>query len=180
MTSVYLINRTPSSVLYGLSPYEKLFSCKPDLSRLKVFGCSCFVLLDDNERTKLSPKSIVCVFLGYGIEQRGYRCYDPKSNQLRVSRIVTFLEHILFYTLPISSPERPPFIRLTRFLIYFHQILPLCNHLQLHHLCRLHHLDYRSIIVILRSYLLNRRLIHLLPLRVILLHEGISFVTEFL
>ena len=80
LTAIYLINRTPSSVLSGTSPYEKLFSCKPDLSSLKVFGCTCFVLLHDHERTKLSPKSTVCVFLGYGIEQKGYRCYDPKTN----------------------------------------------------------------------------------------------------
>ena len=73
LTATYLINRTPSIVLSGTSPYEKLFSWKPDLSYLKVFGSTCFVLLHDNERTKLSPKSIVCVFLWYDIEQKGYR-----------------------------------------------------------------------------------------------------------
>eukprot|EP00268_Persea_americana_P033657 TRINITY_DN3330_c0_g1_i11.p1 TRINITY_DN3330_c0_g1~~TRINITY_DN3330_c0_g1_i11.p1 ORF type:complete len:627 (-),score=65.47 TRINITY_DN3330_c0_g1_i11:2488-4368(-) len=109
LTATYLINRTPSTVLSGISSYEKLFSFQPDLSHLKVFGCTCFVLLSDNERTKLGPKSTVCVFLGYGIEQKGYRCYDPKMNKLRVSRNVTFLEQIPFYTLPIapSSPEQP-------------------------------------------------------------------------
>eukprot|EP00268_Persea_americana_P019839 TRINITY_DN20208_c0_g1_i1.p1 TRINITY_DN20208_c0_g1~~TRINITY_DN20208_c0_g1_i1.p1 ORF type:complete len:215 (-),score=29.01 TRINITY_DN20208_c0_g1_i1:142-759(-) len=109
LTAAYLINRTPSTVLSGISPYEKLFSYKPTLSHLKVFGCTCFVLLHDNERTKLEPKSTICVFLGYGIEHKGYRCYDPKTNKLRISRNVTFLEHIPFYTLPIasSSPEQP-------------------------------------------------------------------------
>lgn len=80
-TSIYLINRTPS-VLGGLSPYEELFSIKPDLSHLKIFGSASFLLLNNNERTKLSPKSTVCVFLDYEIEQKEYRCYDPKSNRL--------------------------------------------------------------------------------------------------
>lgn len=74
------------------------------MSHLKVFGSTCFVLLNNNEWTKLSPKSILCVFLGYGIEQKGYRCYDPKSNRLRISRNVTFHEQIPFYTLPAFAP----------------------------------------------------------------------------
>ena len=71
-TSIYLINRTPSTVLGGLSLYDELFSIKSYLSQLKVFGSTCFVLHNKNEQTKLSPKSTVCVFLGYEIEQKGY------------------------------------------------------------------------------------------------------------
>ena len=135
LTAIYLINRTPSSVLSGTSPYEKLFSCKPDLSYLKVFARTCFVLLHDNERTKLSPKSTVCVFLGYGIEQKGYRCYDPKTNRLRVSRNVTFLEHIPFYTLPTQSPspEQPTVYPLDPFPDLFPSDTPSPPPLQVYH-----------------------------------------------
>ena len=39
------------------------------------------------------------LFLGYGETQKGYRCYDPVSHRLRVSRNVVFWEHRLFFEL---------------------------------------------------------------------------------
>lgn len=38
LTVVHGINRTPSSVISGLSPFEKLYASIPDYSSLKVFG----------------------------------------------------------------------------------------------------------------------------------------------
>lgn len=51
----------------------------------------------------MSPRSTICVFLGYGEGQKDYRCYDPSSKKLYVSRHVVFLEHILFYSLSSDS-----------------------------------------------------------------------------
>ena len=42
-------------------------------------------VLHDHERNKLQSRSRLCCFLGYGIGQKGYRCYDPISKHLRVS-----------------------------------------------------------------------------------------------
>eukprot|EP00268_Persea_americana_P055142 TRINITY_DN6387_c0_g1_i1.p1 TRINITY_DN6387_c0_g1~~TRINITY_DN6387_c0_g1_i1.p1 ORF type:complete len:240 (-),score=23.48 TRINITY_DN6387_c0_g1_i1:1835-2554(-) len=139
LTAVYVTNRTPSSVLSGMSPYEKLFQIKPDLSHLKVFGCTCFVLLPEHERTKLAPRSSICVFLGYGIEQKGFRCYDPKANRLRISCNASFLEHVPYYTLLLQPllQDNPPSSLLILFQIYFHlTFLPL---LLLHHHLHFHH-----------------------------------------
>ena len=57
---------------------------------LKVFSSTCFVLLLLNEYTKSKPWARLCCFLGYGIEHKGYRCWDPISKRLWISRHVTF------------------------------------------------------------------------------------------
>uniref|UniRef100_A0A803PJJ4 Reverse transcriptase Ty1/copia-type domain-containing protein n=1 Tax=Cannabis sativa TaxID=3483 RepID=A0A803PJJ4_CANSA len=48
--------------------------------------------------------ALLCVFLGYGEDKRDYRCYDPISQKLYVSRHVVFLEHISFFSIP-STPH---------------------------------------------------------------------------
>lgn len=43
------------------------------------------------------------MFLGYGEGQNGYRCCDPVTKNLYVSRHVVFLEHIPFFSIPSAS-----------------------------------------------------------------------------
>jgi len=96
---VYTINRLPTLVLKNFSPFEKLFGKSPEYSILNPFGCACFVLLRPYEHTKLEPRARLCCFLGYGTEHKGYRCWDPISNRLRISRHVTFWENTMFSSL---------------------------------------------------------------------------------
>ncbi|XP_010265970.1 PREDICTED: uncharacterized protein LOC104603606 [Nelumbo nucifera] len=103
LTVVYTINRIPSPVIGNISPYERLYGHCPDYQSLRVFGCTCFVLLQPHEYTKLEPKARLCCFLRYGIEHKGYWCWDPLSQRLRISRHVTFWEHKMFSSL---SPFR--------------------------------------------------------------------------
>ena len=56
------------------------------------FYCAYFVTLPPYKRTKLQPRTRLCCFLGYGVSQKGFRCYDPISHHLRVSRHVEFWE----------------------------------------------------------------------------------------
>jgi len=95
-----LINTIPSSHNSGISPFEKLYEYVPDYSSFRVFGCTCFVLRPYVERSNLSPISAICVFLGYGEGKKGYRCFDPITQKLYVSRHVVFLEHIPFFSIP--------------------------------------------------------------------------------
>ncbi|KAL0561212.1 hypothetical protein IC582_001634 [Cucumis melo] len=99
LTSVYVINRLPSQVIHNISPFERLYGTLPSYSHLKVFGCACFVLLHPHEHTKLEPRARLCCFLGYGTKHKGFRCWDPISQRLRISRHVTFWEHRMFSSL---------------------------------------------------------------------------------
>ncbi|KAL0541716.1 hypothetical protein IC582_021771 [Cucumis melo] len=132
LTSVYSINRLPSSVLQNISPFEKLYGTPPNYSNLKTFGCACFVLLHPHEHTKLEPRARLCCFLGYGTEHKGFHCWDPLSNRLRISRHVTFWEHTMFSRLSsfhtsFSSPQ--PFFTDTSIDLFPPSESPLGNEL---------------------------------------------------
>ena len=113
LTAVHIINRLPSSVLGNVSSFERLYLTTPNYNSLKVFGCACFVLLQPHEYTKLEPRARLCCFLGYGTEHKGYRCWDPISQRIRISRHVVFWEHIMFSSLSkfksIPSTSTPLF-----------------------------------------------------------------------
>jgi hypothetical protein len=106
-TTVYLINRMPSKVLEFKTPLQTLSSLVtlPTIQMLppRVFGCVVFVHLHKNQRTKLDPCAIRCLFLGYGVHQKGYRCYDPITQRIYVTMDVTFLEFDLFYSSASSN-----------------------------------------------------------------------------
>jgi len=71
LTAVSLINIILSSHSSGLSPFEKLYGYVPNYSSFRVFGCTCSVLCPHVECSKLSSRSTICVFLGYGEVKRG-------------------------------------------------------------------------------------------------------------
>jgi hypothetical protein len=74
LTSVYLINRIPSSVIGGISPFERLYKSVPNYSDLRVFGSTCFVHLPKIKQDKLNQKSAICVFFGT-LRKLIYYCY---------------------------------------------------------------------------------------------------------
>ena len=93
MTTVYLRNRSPSRSVLGKTPYEAWTGEKPSLANLKVFGCRAFAHIPDETRTKLEAKAVECVFVGYSLQSKAYRLYDPISQRIIISRDVTFFEN---------------------------------------------------------------------------------------
>ena len=85
-TALYIMNRTPTTVVHDVTPKEKHTNTKPNFSHLKVFGCIAYVHVPDEFRRKLEPKAEKCIFVGYSLQQKGYRCYNPVTCELRVSR----------------------------------------------------------------------------------------------
>ena len=72
-TACFLINRMPSSVLNWATPYHRLFPNNLLFPiELKVFGCTCFFRDVCPQVSKLDPKSLKCIFMGYSRVQKGY------------------------------------------------------------------------------------------------------------
>ena len=97
--AVYIMNMTPTAAIHDVMHEEKFSQRKHNLTHLKVFGCIAYVHVLNELRTKLDPKAKKCVFIGYSLEQKGYRCYNPITREIRVSRDVVFDEMSCWYDL---------------------------------------------------------------------------------
>ncbi|MCO5592470.1 hypothetical protein L7F22_046473 [Adiantum nelumboides] len=91
------MNRTPTAAVRDMTLEEKFTGKKPEVSHFKVFGCIAYVHVLYELRRKLDPKAEKCVFIGYSVEQKGYKCYNPVTRQVRVSRDVVFDEMETLY-----------------------------------------------------------------------------------
>ena len=135
LTSIHLINKFLLPHTFGLSPFEKLYGYAHDYSSLKIFGCTCFFFHPQVECNKLSTHSIICVFLGYGESQKGYRCFDSISHKLYISRNVYFLKHILFFSILVESHNvsKSELVHVDPFLDDINSFLTYTNALVLDH-----------------------------------------------
>ncbi|RVW98707.1 Copia protein [Vitis vinifera] len=103
LTATYLINRMPSRVLTFQSPRQLFLKQFPhthaassDLP-LKVFGCTAFVHVYPQNRSKFALRANKCIFLGYSPTQKGYKCYSPTNKRFYTTMDVSFFEHVFFY-----------------------------------------------------------------------------------
>jgi hypothetical protein len=81
-----------------MTPEEKFTGKKLDVSHIRVFGCITYVHVPDDKRSKLDPKAKKCIFIGYFLEQKGYKCFNPSTRKLQVSRNVVFDEMASWYS----------------------------------------------------------------------------------
>ena len=92
-TVIHLLNRLPSKVLNFKTPLQVLASHVSLLITLmfppRVFECVAYVHLHKNQRTKLDMCACCCLFLGYSMHQKGYRCYDPSTRRTYVTIVGT-------------------------------------------------------------------------------------------
>ena len=95
-TIVYLIHKGPSSALDGGIPEEAWIGKKVNYSFLKTFGCEAFVHIDKENRTKLEAKSKKCTFIGYGVNDFGYRLWYYEGQKIIRSRDVIFNEKVMY------------------------------------------------------------------------------------
>ena len=93
LIAVHAINRISSPTIENKSPYEQLHGVIPNYGFARVFGSACFVMLQPYKWSKLEPRTRLCCFVAYGVEHKGYRCWDPISKEHHISRHVVIWEH---------------------------------------------------------------------------------------
>ena len=95
-TTVYLINKGPSTPL-GCGILEEAWTGKKvSYSFLKTLSCEAFSHIDSQNRTKQEDKSKKCVFFGYGIDEFGYMLWDFENLKIVRSKDVIFNEKVLY------------------------------------------------------------------------------------
>lgn len=97
LAAAYLINRTPSKVLNGKTPYELLHGVPPSYDQLRVFGFHVYTHKRSRDQDKFGPRSWQCIFMGYPFSKKGWKVYDMETNEFLVSRDVVFQENIFPY-----------------------------------------------------------------------------------
>jgi hypothetical protein len=85
-TSVYILNRCPTKEVLNLTSEEAWSGHKPSVAHMKVFGCIAYTHVPKEKRRKLDGKSVKCIFIGYNIETRSYRLFDPPAKKVIISR----------------------------------------------------------------------------------------------
>ena len=75
------MNMTPTTAIHNMMPKEKFIGRKPNVEHFKVFKYIAYVHVPDELCTKLDPKAEKSVFVGYSLEQKGYKCYNPVTCQ---------------------------------------------------------------------------------------------------
>ncbi|KAJ9508260.1 hypothetical protein QJQ45_011766 [Haematococcus lacustris] len=81
-----------------LTPWEAFYGVKPDLSGLRVFGCKVWLYVPDQKRSKLQPKSVEGLFIGY---QPGSKAY-----LVQIDGRETCSKDIVFDELSVLQPAR--------------------------------------------------------------------------
>jgi hypothetical protein len=91
VTTVYILNRSPTKALNGRTAYEAWHGRKPVVSHLRVFGCLAFGK-ELGHIGKLDDRSTPGVFIGYTEGSKAYRILDPGTQLVRTTRDIVFDE----------------------------------------------------------------------------------------
>jgi hypothetical protein len=97
-TIVYLINYMPikmdSEIIINKTPYDLLFGIVPDYKHLHSFGFLCYPWIRPLSKNKLEDRSVKCIFLGYSMQYKGFKCYDFVHKKMFIPCHVKFYDNV--------------------------------------------------------------------------------------
>ena len=91
-TATYIRNRLPASGNKNKIPEEEMTTKKVDHQKMRVFGSKCYAHIPKQLRGKLDNTSVLCRFLGYAEDQKGFRLLTLPNEKVIISRSVVFEE----------------------------------------------------------------------------------------
>lgn len=104
-TAAYVINRSISSSLQGRTPEGIWTGSNVDLSALRIFGSPVMVHVPKQRRLKWDAKSRKLIFVGYSETTKGYRCVDPATKKIVISRDIVFMENEVNNVIAFDSDD---------------------------------------------------------------------------
>jgi hypothetical protein len=106
---IHVSNRISSAVLSDVTPHEAFIGTKPDLSMLRVWGCTAYVLIQKDKRQlgSLGAHMEKCIFIGYPQGYKAWKFYSPGSKKVIISERADFDERF-FMNQRSSVPQLPP------------------------------------------------------------------------
>ena len=91
-TAVYILNRSLTKDLQGLTPHEKWTGRKASVDHLRNFGCIVHVKDRRRHQSKLEDRSKPMIFIGYELGSKAYKCLDPVNLKVVISQDIIFEE----------------------------------------------------------------------------------------
>ena len=104
----YIQNRCLTKAFKLKTPEEMHIGIRPNLSHLRVLGYVAYCYIPDEKQTKLEPKAITTLLVGYDKSSKAYRCYNTTTRKILISQNVRFDE---------CSCD-PNITQVTKYLIY--------------------------------------------------------------
>ena len=89
---VYILNRSPTKTVKDRVPRQAWSGKCSSISHLRIFGCVAYAHVPEEMRRNLDEKSKKCIFVGYSVESKAYRLYNPITKKYVISRDVVFKE----------------------------------------------------------------------------------------
>ena len=79
----YLRNKSPNASLDGKTPYETLYSVKPDVNHLRIIKSLVYTHISKKKRLKHESHINLSIFVGYTDINRFIKVYDPLKRTIK-------------------------------------------------------------------------------------------------